>query len=119
MSKFLTGKQSKNGNKTSSKEFNEFARIQGLEPSILRWLREAFQVFTVADLANLSVNRVFFHAAGEGKTDFSGSGRAFGSHRLRHLLLNKPLGKRLLLLWCLYNLGRWAGKRNKGPSLTS
>jgi hypothetical protein len=39
-------------------ELNEFAKIEGLGSVMLRWLRESFNVDTVADLANLSVNLV-------------------------------------------------------------
>ncbi len=46
------------GNANKCKEFNEFAKIEGLGPAMQRWLRETFHVYTVADLANLSVNRV-------------------------------------------------------------
>jgi hypothetical protein len=41
-----------------SKEFNEFAQIEGLGPAMQRWLRESFEVYTIEDLAKLSVNRV-------------------------------------------------------------
>jgi hypothetical protein len=46
----------RNGEK--SKEFNEFARIEGLGSAMQRWLRESFDVYTLEDLAHLSVNRV-------------------------------------------------------------
>ncbi|MDJ0702923.1 MAG: hypothetical protein QNJ46_06540 [Leptolyngbyaceae cyanobacterium MO_188.B28] len=50
-----------------SKAINEFAKIENLEPAIRQWLRETFQVVTLKDLANLSVNQVFFRLEDEGK----------------------------------------------------
>lgn len=54
-------------NASQGKEFNEFARIEGLGPAMQRWLRETFQVYTIADLANLSVNRVLSRLEDEEK----------------------------------------------------
>lgn len=54
-------------NASKGKEFNEFARIEGLGPAMQRWLRETFHVYTVADLANLSVNRVLSRLEDEEK----------------------------------------------------
>ena len=49
------------------KDINEFAKIENLEPSMRQWLRETFQVVTLKDLANLSVNPVFFRLEDEDK----------------------------------------------------
>lgn len=68
MTSKLTGESSqkiKNESKLSKLGQNQFARIQGLEPAMLLWLREAFQVFTVEDLAQLSVNQIFFRLQDE------------------------------------------------------
>lgn len=64
MSTPLTGAT---GSGSQNKEFNEFAKIEGLGPTMQRWLRETFHVYTVADLANLSVNRVLSRLEDEEK----------------------------------------------------
>lgn len=50
-------------NASNGKEFNQFARIEGLGPATRRWLREVFNVHTLEDLAQLSVNRVLANPA--------------------------------------------------------
>lgn len=67
MSTSLTGATVITGNGSRNKEFNEFAKIEGLGPAMQRWLRETFHVYTVADLANLSVNRVLSRLEDEEK----------------------------------------------------
>ena len=67
MSKSLTVVNSPSENNDNIREFNEFDRIEGLKPTMLRWLREKFQVFTVNDLAKLSLNQVLYQLEDEGK----------------------------------------------------
>jgi hypothetical protein len=52
---------------SSGKEFNEFARIEGLGPAMQQWLRESFHIHTVADLANLSAEVVLSRLRDEEK----------------------------------------------------
>ncbi|HEY9751857.1 MAG TPA: hypothetical protein V6C46_02815 [Coleofasciculaceae cyanobacterium] len=68
MATSLTGGPLTAGNPNKDKELNEFARIQGLSAAMQRWLRETFNVETVQNLADLSVNRVLSRLEDEGKT---------------------------------------------------
>jgi len=52
---------------SGGREFNEFAHIEGLGPAMRRWLRESFHIYTIADLANLSVELVLSRLRDEEK----------------------------------------------------
>lgn len=58
MSEIAIDEALKTANFHRNKEFNEFERIAGLEPATRRWLRESFNVYTLEDLACLSIERV-------------------------------------------------------------
>ena len=55
------------GNKKSNNELTSIARLEGIRPVIQRWLRGSFNINSVEELAQLSVNTLLFRLEDDGK----------------------------------------------------